>query len=288
MLFSLFFFNLFIFFIKGGHLFTFLLIFPPFHSPYSSVLSNLWKSLNLCLKLYLICSSSTASLCKFIQMDKEEDAFDISAVPGGCGRSLANSYKREVILGTVWICMYRFGLVYSRSVFETCLNICYWCMNNTAIYNLFSGKETGHCHQERQPACLRGSCLCFGSLQGQNKSKKSPSSTTFSRWRDVFELLLGQAEPSPEELVPNPTPGSWGSSRLSLRALKQSPVMNVQLCYVVKRCQPTTWYPYFSNLLENWSSSPWSTNFWSSQGRQVAGALEQVHLCLDCRFSFCS
>lgn len=186
--FHTFFFNLFIFFIKGGHLFTFLLIFPPFHSPYSSVLSNLWKSLNLCLKLYLICSSSTASLSKFIQMDKEEDAFDISAVPGGCGRSLANSYKREVILGTVWICMYHFGLVYSHSVFETCLNICYWCMNNTAIYNLFSGKKTGHCHQERQPACLRGNCLCFGSLQGRNKSQKGPSSSTFSRWGDVLEL----------------------------------------------------------------------------------------------------
>lgn len=201
--FHTFFFNLFIFFIKGGHLFTFLLIFPPFHSPYSSVLSNLWKSLNLCLKLYLICSGSTASLSKFIQMDKEEDAFDISAVPGGCGRSLANSYKSEVILGTVWICMYHFGLVYSHSVFETCLNICYWCMNNTAIYNLFSGKKTGHCHQERQPACLRGNCLCFASLQGRNKSKKKSKLQHFFQVRWCFwAVLLGQAEPSPEELLP--------------------------------------------------------------------------------------
>lgn len=120
----------------------------------SSVLSNLWKSLNLCLKLYLICSSSTASLSEFIQMDKEEDAFDISAVPGGCSRSLAKSYKREVILGRVWISMHRFGLVYSHCVFETCLNICYWCMNNTAIYNSFfwAGKLSSATRRGRLPA----------------------------------------------------------------------------------------------------------------------------------------
>lgn len=136
-----------------------------------------------------------ASLSKFIQMDKEEDAFDISAVPGGCSRSLAKSYKREVILGMVWICMCRFGLVYSHSVFEMYLNICYWCMNNTAIYNLFSGKKTGHCHQERQSACLRGNCVCFSSVQGQNKSKKKSTLHHFFKVRWCFwAVLLGQAE----------------------------------------------------------------------------------------------
>jgi len=79
--------------IKGGHLFTFLLIFPPIQTLYSSVLSHLWKSLNLCLNLFLLCSSSTASLSGFIQMDQEEDAFDTS-VPGGCRSSLDESYER--------------------------------------------------------------------------------------------------------------------------------------------------------------------------------------------------
>jgi len=155
------------FFIKGGHLFTFLLIFPPFHSPYSSVLSDLWKSLNLCLKLYLICSSSTVSLSEFIQMDKEEDAFDISAVPGRCSRSLAKSYKREVILGRVWVCMCCFGLAYSHSgwgVFEYLL----WCISNIAVCNFFQAKKTGCCHWERESACPHGSCVSYGSLQGQN------------------------------------------------------------------------------------------------------------------------
>lgn len=80
--------------IKEGHLFTSLQIFPPFQTPYSSVLCHLWKSLNLCLNLYLMCSSSTASLSEFNQRDQEEDAFDTSAVPGGCSCSLAESYER--------------------------------------------------------------------------------------------------------------------------------------------------------------------------------------------------
>lgn len=156
---------------------------------------------------------------------------------------LAKSYKREVILGMVWICMYRFGLVYSHSVFKTCLNICYWCMNNTAIYNLFSGKKTGHCHQERQYACLHGNCLCFGSLQGQNKPKTSPSSTTFSRWGGDFELLLCQTEPPLEHLCQLTYPGkpkasSWGSSRLSLCPVLKPSLVNVKLCHLVKACHP--------------------------------------------------
>lgn len=208
------------FFIKEGHLFTFLLIFLPFHSPYSSAFSSLWESLNLCLKLYLICSSSTASLSKFIQMYKEEDAFDIFAVPGGCSCSLAKSYKKEVILGMVWICMYCFGLVYSHSVFETCLSICCWCMNNTAIYNLFSGKKTGHCHQEKQSACLHKTCIQFSSLQDQDKSEKYPSSTTFSRWGGVSELCyLARQSPLKNSLCQLIHPGSWGSSCLSLVSL---------------------------------------------------------------------
>lgn len=233
----------------------------------SSVLSNLWKSLNLCLKLYLICSSSTASLSEFIQMDKEEDAFDISAVPGGCSRSLAKSYKREVILGRVWISMHRFGLVYSHCVFETCLNICYWCMNNTAIYNSFFGQE--NCPVPPGKAvCLHGSCIHFGSLQGQNKSKKSPSSITFSRWGGVFELCyLARQSPLQNSLCQLTRPGKPEArllGELSPFPLPSPSVASSNKCEVllsVKTCHPA-WYPYFCYLLEKLSPSPWSPNVW--------------------------
>lgn len=114
-----------------------------------------------------------------------------------------------------------FGLVYSRSVFETCLNICYWCMNNTAIYNLFLGKKTGRCHQERQSACLPGDCVCFSSLQGQNKSKKSPSFTIF-QGEEVFLMCYWAKQSLPRRAWASPKPGSWGSSCFSLWVLKPS------------------------------------------------------------------
>lgn len=178
-----------------------------------------------------------------------------------------------------------FGLVYSRSVFETCLNICYWCMNNTAIYNLFLGKKTGRCHQERQSACLPGDCVRFDSLQGQNKSKKSPSFTIF-QGEEVFLMCYWAKQSLPRRAWASPKPGSWGSSCLSLWVLKPSLIINMNLCFLVKMCCPTTLYRYFCNLLESCSSCPWSPNVWSTQCRWGAGALEQVCLCFKCIIFF--
>lgn len=202
-------------------------------------------------------------------MDKEEDAFDISAVPGGCSRSLAKSYKREVILGRVWISVHRFGLVYSHCVFETCLNICYWCMNNTAIYNSFLGKKTVQCHQERPSACMEAAFI-FVPYKARINLKKVQAPSLFQG--EVVFLscvswpgrVLSRIACASWPVQASPKPGSWGSSRLSLCQVLQSPlVINVRLCCLVKRCHPA-WYPYFSYLLEKLSPSPWSPHVWST------------------------
>lgn len=102
-----------------------------------------------------------------------------------------------------------FGL---QSVFETCWNICYQCMNNAAIYNSFSGKRgLSWPWPPGEAVCLRGNCICFGSLL---KKTQAPALLKV-RWCLWAVPWPGRALSRAACAQMSPKPGSWGSSRLS-------------------------------------------------------------------------
>lgn len=108
--------------------------------------------------------------------------------------------------------MYHSALVCSLSLFETCWNICYWCMNNTAIYNLFAGKRgLSWPWPPGEAVCLHGNYVCFGSLL---KAIQAPALLKV-RWCLWAAPWPGRALSRASCAQVSPKPGSWGSSRLS-------------------------------------------------------------------------
>lgn len=264
--------------IKDGHLFTFLLIFPPFQTPNSSVLCHLWKSLNLCLNLYLMCSSSTASLSEFIQRDQEEDAFDTSAVPGGCSRSLAESYERGYFRSDMDLYVSLWHGLQSPSLRRVWISaIDAWII--LLFITCFQARELATATRRLTlPTCMEIGLISvpYEARTSLKQHKSNPKSATFSRLGGVFELCCSirqspcqkslQQLTCPSELQPD----SWGSFRLSLCWVLTQEQWNCADWWEWMCC-PTCWYPYFCSLLENLSSSLWSPKVLSMGCRGVLG-----------------
>lgn len=145
-------------------------------------------------------------------------------------------------------------------------------------------KLAGATRRGSLPACLE---IAFALIpyKARINLKKSPSFTIF-QGEEVFLMCYWAKQSLPRRAWASLKPGSWGSSCLSLWVLKPSLMINMNLCFLVKMCCPTTLYRYFCNLLESCSSCPWSPNVWSTQCRWGAGALEQVCLCFKCIIFF--
>lgn len=176
------------------------------------------------------------------------------------------------------------ALVCSHSVFGTCWNICYWCMNDTAIYNLFAGRRVfSWPGPPGEAVCLHGNGICFDSLL---KTVQAPPLLKV-RWWLWAVRWPGRALSRAACAQVSPKPGSWGSSCLShaksLNHLSYKPENkhgeSMPSFHLASLFLQPAWkwifFPMVSLCLVCWAQAG-------------AGALEQAHLCLTCIISFCS
>lgn len=162
--------------------------------------------------------------------------------------------------------------------------ICYWCMNDTAIYNLFAGRRVfSWPWPPGEAVCLHGNCICFGSLL---KTVQAPPLLKV-RWWLWAVRWPGRALSRAACAQVSPKPGSWGSSCLShaksLNHLSYKPENkhgeSMPSFHLASLFLQPAWkwifFPMVSLCLVCWAQAG-------------AGALEQAHLCLTCIISFCS
>lgn len=225
-----------------------------------------------------MCSSSTASLSEFIQRDQEEDAFDTSAVPGGCSRSLAESYERGYFRSDMDLYVSLWHGLQSPSLRRVWISaIDAWII--LLFITCFQARELATATRRLTlPTCMEIGLISvpYEARTSLKQHKSNPNSATFSRLGGVFELCCSVRQSLCQKSLHQLTcpselqPGSWGEP--SSFPLLSPYTGAVKLCYLVRmNVLPYLWYPYFCSLLENLSSSLWSPNVPSMGYRGVLG-----------------
>lgn len=171
-----------------------------------------------------MCSSSTASLSEFIQRDQEEDAFDTSAVPGGCSRSLAESYERGYFRSDMDLYVSLWHGLQSPSLRRVWISaIDAWII--LLFITCFQARELATATRRLTlPTCMEIGLISvpYEARTSLKQHKSNPNSATFSRLGGVFELCCSVRQSLCQKSLHQLTcpselqPGSWGSSRLSL------------------------------------------------------------------------